>query len=64
MKGGDVLVKQRVREIIRFAGLILPFLLAMYSLVPGVDKPYVLEPSGTNGSKKPEMSNTYAPAQK
>lgn len=45
MKGGDVLVKQRIREIVRFAGIGLPFLLAMYSLVPGIDKPYALEPS-------------------
>lgn len=47
MKGGEIKVQQRIREIIRFAGIILPFSLAIISLFPGVDKPYALEPSKT-----------------
>ena len=47
MKGGEIKVEQRIREIIRFAGIALPFLLAMVSLFPGLDTPYALEPSRT-----------------
>ncbi len=37
MQGGEIQVQQRVRTIIRFAGIILPMSLAIYGFLPGVD---------------------------
>lgn len=44
MQGGDIKVEPRVRTILRFAGILLPFSLAIYGLIPGMDHFMLTEP--------------------
>lgn len=44
MKGGEVKVEKRVREILRFAGVVLPLALVLFNLLPWLDTPETAQP--------------------
>lgn len=45
MKGGKIRVEERIRELIRLTGIVIPLSLALYSLFPWPEKPHAVEPS-------------------